>query len=206
MPFLFHNNPNEIRILDCEGRTHIIPPNRAWRVPDLAATDCDGTRAYVPISVPADKMVRYYLREGIHHGLVLVHETVTDSGVQFDLADADKRSTAARYNDKTELLNAYVFTAKDDELKKEPVKPPPPVIQAILDERGLDLEKHFGIRPVGHVVSESMEAREKEVMELKRRNDQYEKELADMRAILERVVHMQTVLSKDPQPKTQNSK
>src|SRR5262252_7610176 len=173
MPFLFHNNPNEIRILDCEGRTHIIPPNRAWRVPDLAATDCDGTRAYVPISVPADKMVRYYLREGIHHGLVLVHETVTDSGVQFDLADADKRSTAARYNDKT-----------------EPVKPPPPVIQAILDERGLDLEKHFGIRPVGHVISESMEAREKEVMELKRRNDQYEKELADMRAILERVVHM----------------
>src|SRR5262245_59333135 len=195
MPHLFHNNADEIRLLDCEGRTHIIPPHKAWRVPDLHSTDCDGTRAYVPITTPAEKMVKYYLREGIHYGLVEVRETVTDNGITFDLADAARRSTAAREHDKTEMLERYVFGAKDDEMKKEPVKPPPDVIKQILVERGLDLIKDFGVRPVGYASRDTVSEREKDLnQQLLEQQAKHEAEVAELRGMMARILANQETL------------
>src|SRR5262249_46299420 len=141
VPFLYHDNKDEVRLLDCEGRTYIIPANTPWSVPSLEGTDIPGKAgqpAYPTSTIPPHKMAKYFLDEGKHFGLVLLEERFIDGGIQFDMKTAAQRSSKARYDDKTAMLDRYVQSAHDDELNKLPVKPPVEVIQAILDERGLD--------------------------------------------------------------------
>ena len=95
MPYLFHDNKEDVRLLDCEGRTYIIPPNKAWPVPPLEGTDIpglEGQPAYRSFTIPADKMAKYFLKEGKHFGLVEVHERPLENGIAFDVKTADDRA------------------------------------------------------------------------------------------------------------------
>ena len=86
MPYLFHDNKEDVRLLDCEGRTHIFPPNKAVSVLPLEGTDIpgiEGQPAYRTFTIPADKMAKYWLNEGKHFGLVQLEERITDNGIQF---------------------------------------------------------------------------------------------------------------------------
>jgi len=201
MPHLFHNNKHDVRLLDCEGRTYVIPPNRAWPVPMLEGTDIPGKAgqpAYRTFTISAEKMTKYFLSEGKHFGLVEIEERLTDQGTQFDLETAVRQSTKARYDDQTAMLDQYVQSAHEDELQKLPVRPPGDVIQRILDERGLDLQKDFGITPVGYRVSEYAAARDEKMKNLEDENVANRKELAEMRKLLERTLQVMEQGGKSP--------
>src|SRR5262245_49297889 len=114
MPYLFHNNKDEVRMLDCEGRTYIVPPNTPWNVPPLEGTDIPGQQgqpAYRTFTISAEKMMKYFLTSYPHDGLVELQERLTDQGIQFDLKNAGERSTKSRYDDQSILLDRYVQSA-----------------------------------------------------------------------------------------------
>ena len=201
MPFLYHNNKDEVRMLDCEGRTYVVPPNKPWNVPMLEGTDIPGQAgqpAYRSFTIPADKMAKYFLSQYPHYGLVELAERLTDQGIQFDLAGAAERSAKSRYDDQTMMLDKYVQSAHEDELNKIPVRPPVPVIQEILDARNLDLQKDFGITPVGYKVSEYAAARDEKMKTLEDDNAAQRKELAEMRKLLERTLQVIEQAPKSP--------
>jgi hypothetical protein len=193
MPYLFHSNPHEVRLLDCEGRTYVIPPHKAWSVPALEGTDITGPQgqpAYRSFTIPAEKMAKHFLAEGQHFGLVMLEEKITDNGITFDLKEATERSAKARFDDQSFLLDRWVQTAHDNELKKEPVRPPEPVIQAILTERGLDLQKDFGITPVGYKVSEYASARDEKMKTLEAKTNAQEEKIAELTSMLQRTLEL----------------
>ena len=163
---LFHSYKETIRLLDCEGRTYVIPANKAWPVPAIEGTDCNGSQAYAPFSIPIAKVAKMLCEAGVHFGLVPVPEVATASGIQFDLAAAAKNSTKARKGSEDGILERYIKGAKEDELAKTPVKPPSATITAILDARGLDLERDYNIKPVGYRISEGAQARDSQVSKL----------------------------------------
>src|SRR4030095_4730365 len=83
-----------------------------------------------------------------------------------------------------------VHTAPDNELKKEPVRPPEPVIQAILTERGLDLQKDFGITPVGYKASEYASAPCEKIKNLEAQTNSQEEKIAELTAMLQRPLEL----------------
>ena len=202
MPYLFHNNPHPVNYLDCEGRTHIIPPNRPWSVPSLDGTDIpglEGQPAYRTFTIPADKLAKAIMEDRKHDGLVLVAEQISDSGIAFDVKTAAQASSEARYRDQTAILDQYVKSAHEDELNKQPVRPPAESIQKILDDRGLDLQKDFGVTPVGYKVSEYAQARDEKMKTMEAENTSLRKEVSDIKKMMERA--METMLLADTSKK-----
>jgi len=203
MPYLFHSNKDDVRLLDCEGRTYVIPPNKAWKVPALEGTDISGPigmPAYKTFTISDEQMAKHFLREGKHYGLVSVEEKITDQGILFDVKDAGERSKKARYDDQTYLLEQYVASAHDDELNKQPVRPPADVIQGILDDRGLDLQKDFGITPVGYRISEYAAARDEKLKQLEVEKNDQAKEIAELRRMLEKSIKLMERRNKEEPP------
>lgn len=181
---LFHNSKETIRLLDSEGRTYVIPANVAWPVPALQGTDCNGTQAYAPFSISAEKMAKFLCDEGVHYGLVVVPETSTPTGIQFNLAKAARRSANARQTAEDGVLQRYIKGAKEDELAKLPVKPPSASIAAILDARGLDLKRDYGLQPVGYRVGDAAAARDTEMANLRAENETQRKEISEIKEML----------------------
>src|SRR5262245_30547236 len=199
MPYLFHAYKEDVRLLDSEGRTYIIPPNKPWKVPALEGTDISGPigmPAYRTFSVSEEKMAKQFLIDGKHFGLVEVQEKFTDQGIVFDSKDAAQRSIKARYDDQTFLLDQYIRSAHESELSKQPVPPPVDTVQKILDERGLDLQKDFGVTPVGYKVSEYALARDQKMRELEEKDAARDKEMNEMRTLLARTVEALETVNK----------
>ena len=191
MPYLFHAYKEDVRLLDSEGRTYVIPPNKPWKVPSLEGTDISGPigmPAYRSFTVSEDKMAKQFLIDGKHYGLVSIDERITDQGITFDINTAAERSKKARYDDQTLLLDQYIRSAHEGELNKQPVPPPVETIQRILDERGLDLQKDFGVTPVGYKVSEYAMQRDQTMKQLAEENAAQKKEMAEMRTMLQRTL------------------
>ena len=82
------------------------------------------------------------------------------------------------------MVQAYVKGAKEDELGKMPIRPPSAPIQRILDERGQDLKRDFGIQPVGWKLSDGAAQRDAQLVALQQQNDSQAKEMAELKAML----------------------
>lgn len=180
--YLFHNYKRPIAVLDAEGRTYNIEPNKPWEVPLIRGTDCKGTEAYVPFVTPTNKVAEMLCKEGIHYGLVVVPEVRTETGIQFDLKAAALNSAQVRKGAEDHILERYIKGAKEDELAKIPVKPPSASIAAILDARGLDLKRDYGLSPVGYRVSEGAAARDAEMEALRNENREIKEMLSELLA------------------------
>ncbi len=175
--YLYQNSGQTVSLLDSEGRTHKIPNNSPWEAPSITGTDCNGTQAYAPYVVSAQKSAEILIKEGKRFGLVAVPEVRTDGGIKFDVESAAALSSSLRSQFEQGLIDAYVRAAKEDELGKLPVRPPSAALQALLDSRGLDLKRDFGITPVGYRVGEATAQRDKETDDLK-------KEVGELKAML----------------------
>lgn len=164
---LYQNSGSEVALLDSEGRTHRIPNETPWEVPDINGTDCDGTQAYRPFVIPSNKAADVFIREGKRFGVVAIPQKRTQNGISFDVESAKTLSTHVRSEFEKGVIDGYIKGAKEDELAKLPVRPPSPALQALLDKRGLDLKRDFGITPVGYKVGEGAAARDAEMESLR---------------------------------------
>lgn len=190
--YLFHNYKETITLLDSEGRSYRIPANTPWEVPAVNGTDCNGTQACAPFTIPVQKVAKFLCDEGVHYGLVVVPEIRTNQGIQFDIAGAQALSLHKRKGSEDHILERYVKGAKEDELNKIPVRPPSASIASILESRGFDLKRDFGITPVGYRVSENVAARDAEVESLRRENAEMRRDNAEIKEMLARLLEQNT--------------
>lgn len=190
--YLFHNTPDSsltagldsngsVRyfayILDSEGRTHRIAANSLWEVKPQHCTDVSDGGKNVVVTIPAEKVGRQICEDGKPYGVVVIQEKRTPEGITFDYETARAESERIRNQFEIELIETFVKRAKEQALQNMPIRPPAPALQKILDARGLDLQRDYGITPVGYKVSEAAAARDREVADLKR-------DLAEMKELL----------------------
>lgn len=182
--YLFHNYRETITILDAEGRSYRIPANEPWEVPEIKGTDCNGTQAYNPFVISAAEASKIFCKEGIHYGLVPVPEKRGPRGIVFDIEEASIASKRVRKASEDAILDRYIRGAKEDELAKLPVKPPSASIAKIIDSRGLDLKRDYGLQPVGYRVSEAAAARDAEMEALRSSNSTMSREMGELKEML----------------------
>ena len=172
--FLFQNSDRTAFVLDAEGRTFRIEPNIPWEVKPQISSDCDKGGYPVQNIVPADKVAQQICDDGKFYGIVIIPEIQEGFNTKRDVETARARSTEVRRNAENALVDQYVSHQKQNQLAVRPVAPPSESIQAILNGRGLDLKRDFGLEPVGYRVSEAAAARDalietqgREIKELK---------------------------------------
>ena len=182
--YLLHTSKEIAHLIDAEGKTYHIPPNEAWEVPEIRGTDIPGPAGAAPYKTfvtPSHKVGEMLMKQGVYYGLVEVHQVRQGNSIIFDVEGAMKASGVARKQAEDAMLQTYVKAAKEDELGKHPIRPPSAPIQKILNERGLDLKRDFGVQPVGWTLSEGAKARDAEMAALK-------SELAELKAMLEMAI------------------
>ena len=185
--FLAHSYKETIVLLDSEGRSYRIKPNEPWEVPPIHGTDISGPKgqpAYKEFDIPAHKVAEMLIKQAVHYGLVAVPENRSSAGITFDMDSALKASTVSRRQAEDAMVQAYVKGAKEDELGKMPIRPPSAPIQRILDERGQDLKRDFGIQPVGWKLSDGAAQRDAQLVALQQQNDAQAKEMAELKEML----------------------
>lgn len=184
--YLFQNCGRVASIL-VDGRMFNISDSEPFDVPAIEGTDLEK-----PYTIPSVKVGNELIRLGVLYGIVELTQHRTARGFEFDLEAADAASRELRNQAEMDLLNRYVSGAKADELANVPVKPPSAPIQAVLDARGLDLKRDFGITPVGYKISEAVQARDKETHALKADNEDLRNRLDVLTAQMETFLRMQS--------------
>lgn len=188
--FVFHNDDT---LLECliDGRMFSIPPYEPFEVSSIEGTDLEK-----PYSIRSAKVGGELIRLCALQGLVEITSERTKAGFGFDVERAARESTVARDNAEGMMLARYVSGAHEDELAKKPVSPPSLPIQRILDKRHLDLQKDFGVTPVGYKVSEYAAKRETEMDLLRRENAEQKKDIADMKEMMTLLLDNQKLMAR----------
>lgn len=180
--FLYQNTTKTVHVL-VDGRQFSIPHSEPFEVKAIEGTDLEK-----PYMISSDKVGREIIRTAVLHGVVTIEQIRTARGFEFDMEKADKESTRLRGKSQLEILQRYVDGAKQDQLANLPIKPPSAPIQAILDERGLDLKRDYGITPVGYKVSEAVAARDAELAATKQENASLRADIDELRGMVNTLV------------------
>lgn len=189
--FLYHSASVEAAVMDSEGRCHRIPPNTPWEVKPQITMDTDKGGSPIQNTIPAEKVARQICDDGRLYGVVIVPEIRSGLSITFDVDSAARESTRIREQAETEILDRYVKHAKEEQLAARPVRPPSTSIQKILDARGHDLLRDYGLQPVGYKVSEGALKRDAEIAALHQQKDAQDKEIADLKQMITRLIDLQ---------------
>lgn len=101
-----------------------------------------------PQRVPAE-VWRFINEHYPYADVVKVNETMTDTGVTYDIESAKKESLAKGEAADLSCFKAYIGAAVDDYVKRDkPVPQPPDNVLRAIERRSYDL-KRFGIVPIG---------------------------------------------------------
>ncbi len=182
--YVYQNSGVLATIMDSEGRSHRIPHDAPHEVKPQISMDIDKGGAPAEHIISAEHVARQLCNDGRFYGVVILPEIRDGLNSRLDVVSAAKESTRTRDQAETELIERYVQHAKAQALQAMPIKPPAPALEKILVARGLDLDRHYGIKPIGYRVAEGIKAQDAKIAS-------QEKEIADLRQMLERLVAMQ---------------
>ena len=173
MIFVLHMDEEtaQVRI---DGRLFSIPPNELFEVPDITGTDCNNngpTEYRIPEKQVAAKIIEHCW----YHGMVEVPMTRTKGGVTSDIEAARKAARTALELAHDTMLNKYVTDQQERlSIYNKPALAPSTPIMKIIERRGIDLDRDFGIKPPGFDMRGARD-RDAEMEELK-------KQIAELRA------------------------
>lgn len=173
--YVYQNSGKPVHVLDDEGRTHIIPNAEPLEVMPIICMDVDSGGMPKESVISSEKLAAALCEKGRSYGLVLVPQVKKGLSITFDVEAAAENSTRVRMNTEDELVRTYVTRMKEEALQNRPIRPPSPSIQAILDARGQDLQRDYGITPVGYKVGEGIAARDAAFAELQGKYDDLSK-------------------------------
>lgn len=136
MKVLYHvavdlqDNPLEAAFVDGNGRKYVIP-------------------AFIPTEFESDWIAGKIVEHCHYYGIVEVTQIREKSGIRFDIAEAEKRATAALLLSEKTCINDYVKTQLQDRVKNNapPLPPEGRALECVVKHRYNLLRA--GIRPVG---------------------------------------------------------
>lgn len=125
-----HDNPLEAAFVDGNGRKYVIP-------------------AFTPTEFESDWIAGKIVEHCHYYGIVEVTQIREKSGIRFDVAEAEKRATAALLLSEKTCINDYVKTQLQDRVKNNAPALPPEgrALECVIKHRYNLLRA--GIRPVG---------------------------------------------------------
>lgn len=181
--FLLHVDTEPVHEV-MEGRLLTLLPNEPFEVKEIVSTDVDlnGNKTFV---IPSEFIARVIIAHQMHHGVVLVKEIRRGYNTELDVKSARAEAAIALKAGQDKMLSEYVRIQLEDRLKEnKPALPPSKPIERIIDERGIDLQKEYGFRPVGWRVGDETKAREERTAALEAENVELKRTL---RLVMEKV-------------------
>lgn len=143
------------------GRLFVVPPNEVVEVPDIAGNELIHHKGYL--------------------GVVRVNVIKSKTGIEYDIEQAVRDSSAAIEEADLRRWEQYVASLIEDRVSKQKAVPPPPQsMREIMARRGWTLES-YGIKPMGTAEQNQSAA----MTALQAENAALKSEISDIKKMLE---------------------
>lgn len=170
-----------------DGRGFVIPPNQIFEVPSITCTD-HNNNGPIEYTTPANHVMKALLQQCWRWGLVEV-PVIKEQGrfgvkYSFDETAAHELAKQALIAAEDRMVTEYVSVQKARMVANLPALPPNGTVATVIENRKIDLDREFNIKPIGYgtvakaaAANEEMEAMRKRQEELESTNKDLQKKL-----------------------------
>lgn len=176
---LIHASPENAEVC-IDGRGYIIPPNKAWRVPEIVCTDHNNNGPY-EYRTPSETLAKEIINKCWMYGVVEVpvFEKENEFGIQYEYDNkaAHELAKQALIKAEEQIVMNYVVIQRERMSNNLPAMPPTGRVKYVVDKRKIDLKRDYNIDPIGYgavakaaAASEGMETIQRQLDEQKKLN------------------------------------
>lgn len=179
-----------------DGRGFSIPPHTVFEVPSITCTDHNNNGA-IEYTTPPDQVMQVMLKDCWRWGLVQVPAVKEQSryGLKYTFDEESAHELAKQQLLKAEekMVTEYVAVQRARMMANLPALAPGGTVAKVIEQRKIDLEKEFNLKPIGYGTVAKAAAANEEMATLRQEN-------ADLKAQFETILKR---LGEDPKDKKQ---